>query len=104
MDKSRFAEQIGAIMDAAGPDETHDGLSININAPCTNRIAGRDYIEVNIHLGGRPENSHGSQGTNQSLSEEDESVVRDADTDAVEVLVPRALRIARQFRSADCSM
>lgn len=61
-------------MDAAESNETkHDGLSININAPCTNRIASGDYIEVNVYL----------------PSDTPETAV-----DAVET----ALRIARQVR------
>ena len=42
-------------MDAAEPRVERDKegdvkVSININSPSDNRIAGRDFIEVNIHL------------------------------------------------------
>lgn len=92
-------------MDAAEPKGTRqDGFSININAPCTNRIAGRDYFEVNIHLGGRSEDPHDLQGKDHASSGEEEiAEAHDLGSDTVEVLVPRALRIARQIRSAESS-
>jgi hypothetical protein len=97
-DRLHFAKQMGAIMDAAEPTETkYDGLSININAPCTNRIAGRDYIEVNIHLGG--DRQAREESDEASHKEQQPSEIRDLGCDAVEILVPKAVRIARQMRS-----
>lgn len=48
-----FAKQMGAIMDAAEPNETkHDGLSININSPGNPiTIVRGDNIDLNIHWG-----------------------------------------------------
>lgn len=46
-----IAGAIEDIMDAAEPIESKSGgVSINIHAPCTNRIASGDYIEVNLYL------------------------------------------------------
>ena len=53
-DKLHIVKQIGAIMDASEPeikDDQASGITINVTSP-DNRVAGRDYIEVNIHLGG----------------------------------------------------
>jgi len=52
-----LAERVGAIMDftesmESEPEGNGPDISINISSP-NNRIAARDYIEVNIHLGPR---------------------------------------------------
>lgn len=106
-EKRSFAKQIGAIMDAAEPEDetTQDEFSKNASAPCISRRAGRDYFEMHIHLGGRSEGNRDSRGKDrESSSEEELADLGDLGTDTVEVLVPRALRIARQIRSTDRSM
>jgi hypothetical protein len=90
---------MGAIMDAADYDDTkHDGLSININAPCTNVILPGDHIEVRIHIGGRP-----SAGRQVNDDGEEASNAAEFHGDTVEILVPKAVRIARQIRAVESS-
>jgi hypothetical protein len=91
-----FASKLGAIMDAAEYDDIkHDGLLININAPCNNHIYSGDHIEVHIHSGGN---------ANGELAEEarEETCANSVNigSDRVDVIVPRAMRIVRQIRSA----
>lgn len=92
-------------MDASESTETrNEGLSININAPCNNKIAGRDYIEVNIHLNGRPKGDHAAQDQERGSSSDEETIeTGDLATGTMEVLVPKALRIARQIRTVESS-
>ena len=92
-------------MDAAEPDETkQDGLSININAPCTNRIAGRDYIEVNLYIGGRGSSPGGRASGEDASIESNSAEAQEVTTATVEVLVPQAVRIAQRIRSEQQSI
>lgn len=87
-------------MDAAEPnDAKHDGLSININAPCTNQIVDGDYFEVHVHLVGRDAEEQRVDEFKQEISE-DRGVHTPADlrADTLEILIPKAVRIARQIR------
>jgi hypothetical protein len=96
-DRCHFEQQMGAIMDTAGPNEKkHDGLSININAQCNNHIYSGDHIEVHIHRGGGP------SGDLRVQDERDETRAESAalGSDRVEIIVPQAMRIVRQIRSA----
>jgi hypothetical protein len=63
--------QIGAIMDSAEPKQNNDqeedyGRCIHIHSP-DNRIAGRDFIEVNINLG-ENRDPKGMGRTNQDIA------------------------------------
>lgn len=79
-------------MDSAKPDDLeHEGLSININSPCTNRIVGRDYIEVHLHLGDE-------NGVEKSEDRENAGLNHD---EVVERLVPKAVSIARNIQAAE---
>jgi hypothetical protein len=53
-ERLHLVEQIGAIMDTSEPEKGNEEQSheviIHIHSP-DNRIAARDYIEVNINLG-----------------------------------------------------
>jgi hypothetical protein len=100
--REHIVKEIRAVMSIAEPDETKGqeippGISISINAPCTNRIAGGDYIEVNIHLGGdrdREELHHAADPG----GDESEPATHTRLSDTLELIVPQAVRIARQFR------
>jgi hypothetical protein len=104
-DRFHFSTQMGAIMDAAEFDEAkHDGLSININAPCTNEIVSGDHIEVHIHFGDRPECDYETEnGDSKASSAERTPEIRDLGRDALKVLMPRAVSIARQIRAIESS-
>lgn len=87
-------------MDAAEPIETkQDGLSININSPCNNRIAYRDFIEVNIHFGNSDEDSETGSADESEL----QKASGDAVAGAVETAVPKAIQIARRIRKVGAS-
>jgi hypothetical protein len=91
-------------MDAAESNETkHDGLSININAPCTNQIYSGDHIEVHIHAGERFNSDRAQSGEDASSEATDESSIETAGlaSNVLEIIIPRALRIARSIRTSN---
>ena len=60
-----LAERIGAIMDASdserGNEQEQDpAIHIHIHSP-DNRIAGRDFIEVNIYPAGKSDRKEGEE-------------------------------------------
>jgi hypothetical protein len=85
-------------MDSAETTEAnHERLSINIHAPCNNRIYSGDHIEVHIHSGvpsTRERESQENDGSSESIE------TAELPPGLVEVLVPKALRIAHTIRRA----